>query len=101
MQMNSAGSSRWATITGTEKGRAIAIVLDGYVYSAPNVNDKIEGGRSQITGNFTPEEAKDLENTLKSGKMKAGVRIVQEDIVGPSLGQEAIKLVYYRLFLRW
>ena len=91
MQMNSSGSSRWATITGTEKGRAIAIVLDGYVYSAPNVNDKIEGGRSQITGNFTPEEAKDLENTLKSGKMKAGVRIVQEDIVGPSLGQEAIK----------
>ena len=90
MQMNSAGASRWATITGTEKGRAIAIVLDGYVYSAPNVNDKIEGGRSQITGNFTPEEAKDLENTLKSGKMKAGVRIVQEDIVGPSLGQEAI-----------
>lgn len=90
MQMNSTGSSRWATITGTEKGRAIAIVLDGYVYSAPNVNDKIEGGRSQITGNFTPEEAKDLENTLKSGKMKAGVRIVQEDIVGPSLGQEAI-----------
>ena len=90
MQMNSSGSSRWATITGTEKGRAIAIVLDGYVYSAPNVNDKIEGGRSSITGNFTPEEAKDLENTLKSGKMKAGVRIVQEDIVGPSLGQEAI-----------
>lgn len=90
MQMNSSGSSRWATITGTEKGRAIAVVLDGYVYSAPNVNDKIEGGRSVITGNFTPEEAKDLENTLKSGKMKAGVRIVQEDIVGPSLGQEAI-----------
>ena len=90
MQMNSTGSSRWATITGSEKGRAIAIVLDGYVYSAPNVNDKIEGGRSQITGNFTSEEAKDLENTLKSGKMKAGVRIVQEDIVGPSLGQEAI-----------
>ena len=55
MQMNSSGSSRWATITGTEKGRAIAIVLDGYVYSAPNVNDKIEGGRSSITGNFTPE----------------------------------------------
>lgn len=90
MQMNSSGSNRWATITGTEKGRAIAVVLDGYVYSAPNVNDKIEGGRSVITGNFTPEEAKDLENTLKSGKMKAGVRIVQEDIVGPSLGQEAI-----------
>ncbi len=90
MQMNSTGAKRWATITGAEVGKAIAIVLDGYVYSAPNVNDKIEGGNSQITGNFTVEEAKDLENVLKSGKMKAGVRIVQEDIVGPSLGQEAI-----------
>ena len=99
MQMNSSGSSRWATITGSEKGRAIAIVLDGYVYSAPNVNDKIEGGRSQITGNFTPEEAKDLENTLKSGKMKAGVRIVQEDIVGPSLGQEAINAGFISFIL--
>lgn len=99
MQMNSAGSSRWATITGTEVGRAIAIVLDGYVYSAPNVNDKIEGGRSSITGNFTPEEAKDLENTLKSGKMKAGVRIVQEDIVGPSLGQEAINAGFISFIL--
>ncbi len=90
MQMNSVGSQRWATITGAEKGKAIAIVLDGYVYSAPNVNDRIEGGRSQITGNFTVEDAKDLENVLRSGKMKAGVRIVQEDVVGPSLGQEAI-----------
>lgn len=91
MTMNSAGSSRWASITGAEKGKSIAIVLDGYVYSAPTVNDRIEGGRSQITGRFTPEEAGDLENVLKSGKMKAGVRIVQEDVVGPSLGQEAIK----------
>ena len=99
MQMNSTGSSRWATITGTEKGRAIAVVLDGYVYSAPNVNDKIEGGRSVITGNFTPEEARDLENTLKSGKMKAGVRIVQEDIVGPSLGQEAINAGFISFIL--
>lgn len=90
MSMNSAGASRWATITGAEKGRSIAIVLDGYVYSAPNVNDRIEGGRSSITGNFSSTEAQDLENVLKSGKMKAGVRIVQEDIVGPSLGQEAI-----------
>ncbi|GAB6012145.1 protein translocase subunit SecDF [Viscerimonas tarda] len=90
MQMNPAGTKRWATITGSEVGKAIAIVLDGYVYSAPNVNDKIEGGSSQITGSFTVDEAKDLENVLKSGKMKAGVRIVQEDIVGPSLGQEAI-----------
>jgi SecD/SecF fusion protein len=91
MEMNASGTKRWANITGAEKGNSIAIVLDGHVYSAPNVNDKIEGGRSQITGNFTPEEAKDLENVLKSGKMKAGVRIVQEDIVGPSLGEEAIQ----------
>lgn len=90
MQMNSVGTQRWATITGAEMGKSIAIVLDGHVYSAPNVNSKIEGGRSQITGNFTAEDAKDLENVLRSGKMKAGVRIVQEDVVGPSLGQEAI-----------
>lgn len=91
MSMNSAGASRWANITGAEKGKSIAIVLDGYVYSAPNVNDKIEGGRSSISGRFTSDEAGDLENVLRSGKMRAGVRIVQEDIVGPSLGQEAIK----------
>ncbi len=91
MTMNSAGASRWATITGAEKGKSIAIVLDGYVYSAPRVNDRIEGGRSSITGNFTHEEAEDLANVLKSGKMRAGVRIVQEDVVGPSLGQEAIR----------
>lgn len=90
MQMNSLGTQRWATITGAEAGRSIAIVLDGSVYSAPNVNEKIEGGQSRISGRFTVEDAKDLENVLKSGKMKAGVHIVQEDIVGPSLGQEAI-----------
>ena len=99
MQMNSIGTQRWAAITGAEKGRSIAIVLDGYVYSAPNVNDKIEGGRSQITGNFTVEDAKDLENVLKSGKMKAGVHIVQEDIVGPSLGQEAISAGIFSFIL--
>lgn len=91
MQMNSSGAKSWATITGAERGRPIAIVLDGYVYSAPMVNDRIEGGNSSITGNFSVEEAKDLENVLKSGKMRAGVRIVQEDIVGPSLGEEAIQ----------
>jgi SecD/SecF fusion protein len=91
MQMNSSGAKRWATITGAERGRSIAIVLDGYVYSAPMVNDRIEGGNSSITGNFSVDEAKDLENVLKSGKMRAGVRIVQEDIVGPSLGEEAIQ----------
>jgi len=91
MSMNSSGASRWATITGAEIGKSIAIVLDNYVYSAPTVNGRIDGGRSSITGNFTPQEAQDLENVLKSGKMQAGVRIVQEDVVGPSLGQEAIQ----------
>ena len=91
MAMNSAGANRWSTITGAEKGKSIAILLDNYVYSAPTVNDRIDGGRSSITGNFTPQEAQDLENVLKSGKMQAGVRIVQEDVVGPSLGQEAIQ----------
>ena len=90
MTMNAAGASRWSTITGAEVGKSIAILLDGFVYSAPTVNDRIDGGRSSITGNFTPQEAQDLENVLKSGKMQAGVRIVQEDVVGPSLGQEAI-----------
>ena len=90
MSMNSTGASRWSTITGTEIGNSIAIVLDGSVYSAPTVKGRIDGGRSSITGNFTPQEAQDLENVLKSGKMQAGVRIVQEDVVGPSLGQEAI-----------
>ena len=91
MTMNSSGASRWSTITGAEIGKSIAIVLDNYVYSAPTVNSRIDGGRSFITGNFTPQEAQDLENVLKSGKMQAGVRIVQEDVVGPSLGQEAIR----------
>jgi len=90
MTMNSTGASRWSTITGSEVGKSIAIILDGFVYSAPTVNGRIDGGRSSITGNFTPQEAQDLENVLKSGKMQAGVRIVQEDVVGPSLGQEAI-----------
>lgn len=91
MRMNSQGAQRWATITGAEVNKAIAIVLDGYVYSAPNVQNKIEGGSSSITGRFTYDDAKDLENVLKSGRMKAGVRIVQEDVVGPSLGEEAIQ----------
>ena len=91
MTMNSSGASRWATITGAEVDKSIAILLDGYVYSAPRVDDRIEGGRSSITGNFSSQEAQDLENVLKSGKMQASVRIVQEDVVGPSLGQEAIK----------
>ena len=91
MQMNSEGAKQWARLTEENKGRCIAIVLDGYVYSAPRVNDKISGGRSEITGDFTVEEAKDLANVLKSGKMPAPAVIVQEDVVGPSLGQEAIE----------
>lgn len=91
MEMDAVGAKRWANITGAEINNAIAIVLDNHVYSAPNVTNKIEGGRSSISGDFSPEEAKDLENVLKSGKMKAGVRIVQEDIVGPSLGEESIQ----------
>lgn len=90
MAMNTDGARRWASLTKNNIGKAIAIVLDGYVYSAPNVNGEITGGHSQITGNFTPEVTKDLANVLKSGKMPAPARIVQEDIVGPSLGQESI-----------
>ena len=90
MSMNTDGSRRWAVLTKNNVGRSIAIVLDGYVYSAPNVQNEITGGNSQITGNFTPELTKDLANVLKSGKMPAPARIVQEDIVGPSLGQESI-----------
>ena len=90
MVMNAEGAKEWARLTKENIGHQIAIVLDEMVYSAPRVNDEITGGRSQITGNFTPEEAKDLANVLKSGKMAASVHIVQEDVVGPSLGQEAI-----------
>ena len=90
MSMNTDGSRRWAQLTKQNIGKSIAIVLDGYVYSAPNVNTEITGGNSQITGHFTPEQAKDLANVLKSGKMPAPARIVQEDIVGQSLGQASI-----------
>lgn len=90
MTMNAEGAKAWARLTKENIGKSVAIILDDMVYSAPRVNDEITGGRSSITGDFTPEEAKDLANVLKSGKMAASVQIVQEDIVGPSLGQEAI-----------
>ena len=90
MAMNTEGARRWAQLTKQNTGREIAIVLDGYVYSAPRSNGEIAGGNSEITGSFTPEQTKDLANVLKSGKMPAPARIVQEDIVGPSLGQESI-----------
>lgn len=90
MSMNTDGARRWAQLTKQNINKSIAIVLDGYVYSAPNVSNEITGGNSQITGHFTPEQAKDLANVLKSGKMPAPAHIVQEDIVGPSLGQASI-----------
>lgn len=90
MNMNTEGARRWAQLTKQNINRSIAIVLDGYVYSAPNVMNEITGGQSQITGNFSLEDTKDLANVLNSGKMPAPAHIVQEDIVGPSLGQESI-----------
>ena len=90
MSMNSNGVSEWARLTADNVGKCIAIVLDGYVYSAPVVQNKIEGGNSAITGNFTIQEAQDLANVLKSGKVPAPARIIQDEVVGPSLGQESI-----------
>ncbi|NDK57666.1 protein translocase subunit SecDF [Pontibacter fetidus] len=90
MTMNPTGAKKWARLTGNNVGRQVAIVLDNYVYSAPVVQGEISGGNSSISGNFTIEEAQDLANILKAGKMPAPTRIVEEAIVGPSLGQEAI-----------
>ena len=91
MQMNSDGARRWSQITKQNIGRGVAIVLDDAVYSAPRILSQIDGGNSQITGNFTIEDTKDLANTLNSGKMPAPIRIVQEEVVGPSLGAQSIK----------
>ena len=92
MKMNTEGARRWAQMTKANVGKAIAIVLDGVVYSAPRVNGEIAGGSSQITGNFTIEDTKDLANTLKSGRMPAPARIVQEEVVGPTLGAQSIQM---------
>ena len=91
MSMNAEGAKTWQRLTKDNIGKSVAIVLDGYVYSFPTVQSEIAGGNSQITGNFTVEEAKDLANTLKSGKMPAPARIIEESVVGPSLGREAIQ----------
>ena len=91
MTMNTEGARRWAQLTKQNVGKPIAIALDGYIYSAPNVINEITGGHSQITGQFSQEDTKDLANVLKSGKMPAPAKIVQEDIVGPSLGQKSIQ----------
>ena len=91
MSMNSDGARRWAEMTKANVGKAIAIVLDGVVYSAPRVNGEIDGGQSSITGNFTVQDTKDLANTLKSGRMPAPAHIVQEEVVGPTLGAQSIQ----------
>ncbi len=90
MTMNSYGSKLWAKMTAQNKGKFVAVVLDDYVYTAPRVNDAITGGRTSISGNFTIEEATDLANVLKAGKLPAAAHIIQSEVVGPSLGQEAI-----------
>ncbi|MCF0210079.1 MAG: protein translocase subunit SecDF [Bacteroidales bacterium] len=91
MVMKDDAARKWAKITGNHVGECIAIVLDSVVYSAPRVNGEIDGGRSEISGSFTVEETKDLSNILKSGKLTAPAKIVQESVVGPSLGKESIK----------
>ena len=91
MSMNTEGSRLWAALTKANTGKAIAIVLDDVVYSAPMVHGEIAGGNSQISGNFTIEDTKDLANTLKSGRMPAPARIVQEEVVGPTLGAQSIQ----------
>jgi SecD/SecF fusion protein len=90
MSMNSKGSKLWAKMTEANVNKFVAVVLDDYVYSAPNVNEPISGGRTSISGQFSIEEAQDLSNALKSGKLPAAARIIQSSVVGPSLGQEAI-----------
>ncbi len=90
MSMNAEGGKIWKRLTGDNIGNQVAIVLDDYVYSAPNVNSEIPNGQSSISGNFTVEEAQDLANILKAGKLPARARIVEEAVVGPSLGKEAV-----------
>ena len=99
MQMNVEGARRWAALTKANVHRPIAIVLDNYVYSAPNVQNEITGGNSQITGHFTAEDTRDLANVLKSGKMPAPANIVSEEIVGPTLGQESIRQGFISVIL--
>ncbi|TKG94718.1 protein translocase subunit SecDF [Puteibacter caeruleilacunae] len=99
MKMNAEGAKTWARLTKENVGKSIAIVLDGLVQSFPTVNQEITGGSSSISGNFTVNEAKDLANILKSGKMPAPARIIQEDLVGPSLGKEAISSGMYSFII--
>jgi len=99
MTMNSEGAKKWARLTKDNIGKCVAIVLDNMAYSWPVVNQEIPNGTSRISGQFTPEDAKDLANVLKSGKMSAPARIVQEDVIGPSLGQESINKGFFAFIL--
>jgi SecD/SecF fusion protein len=99
MTMNSKGTKQWAKMTTENVGKFVAVVLDDYVYSAPRVNDAITTGRTSISGQFTIDEAQDLANALKSGKLPAAARIIQADVVGPSLGQEAINSGTYSFII--
>ncbi len=99
MAMNGVGARIWKNMTAANVGKRIAIVLDDYVYSAPNINGEIAGGRSSISGSFTVEQAKDLANVIKSGKLSAPTRIVEDAFVGPSLGQEAINQGYLSMLI--
>jgi len=99
MTMNSKGTKQWAKMTTANVGKFVAVVLDDYVYSAPRVNDAITTGRTSISGQFTIDEAQDLANALKSGKLPAAARIIQSDVVGPSLGQEAINSGTYSFII--
>jgi len=99
MTMNDEGARQWSRITGQNIGKAIAIVLDDQVYSFPNVNSQIDGGRSQISGRFTVEEAGDLANVLESGKMVARVNVASESVIGPSLGKESIEKGFWSFII--
>ncbi len=99
MTMNDEGARQWSRITGQNIGKAIAIVLDDQVYSFPNVNSQIDGGRSQISGKFTLEEANDLANVLESGKMVARVNVASESVIGPSLGKESIEKGFWSFII--
>jgi SecD/SecF fusion protein len=91
MDMNGEGTRTWARLTGQNVGKIIAVVMDDYVYSSPRVDEEIPNGSSRISGTFTPEEAADLSNLLKSGTMPAPCKIIQEEVIGPSLGRESIR----------
>ena len=99
MQMDTEGTKEWATLTEKNVGKPVAVTLDNVVYTAPNVNEKIPSGRSQISGNFTQEEAKELTDVLSAGKLPASAKVVQADVVGPSLGQESISAGLWSFFI--